>query len=133
MLKSCSFCGKLHRFDEECPKRIEYQKLNVRKYDRNADRNSKQDLFRNTVKWRQKREEIRQRDLNMCRVCFLLEHRITTSGLSVHHIVPIHENYRLRLTNGNLITLCARHHEQAESGRIKADRLRALTKEKMKL
>lgn len=133
MLRTCSFCGSLHRYSDECPKRVEYRRKIAKQYEYNRERTSKQDLFRNTVEWRKKRNEIEKRDLNMCRVCFLREHRITTDGLSVHHIVPIVKNYRLRLTDSNLITLCTRHHEQAEAGKIEASALKALTGEKMKL
>ena len=37
---------------------------------------------------------------------------------SVHHIVPLVEDYEKRLDDDNLITLCSRHHEMAEKGDI---------------
>jgi len=36
----------------------------------------------------------------------------------VHHVVPIEEDYDRRLDDDNLITLCAVHHDMAESGAI---------------
>ena len=59
----------------------------------------------------------------MCRYCFVKEKKITTSDLSVHHIIPIEKNYDMRLSDNNLITLCRKHHEQAEKGIIKTDTL----------
>lgn len=41
-----------------------------------------------------------------------------TINLSVHHIVPIEENYNLRLNDENLITVCDVHHEMCEAGEI---------------
>ena len=129
MLKSCSFCGKIHDFNTECPKRIEYRKRLQAKYDRSGysyERNSKADIFRNTKVWQRKRNEIRQRDLNMCRYCFLIKHRITTQRLSVHHICPLAVDFDKRLDNNNLITLCSQCHEQAESGKISKKKLISL-------
>ena len=134
MLKSCSTCGKLHGFDDVCPKRIEYERRRQASYDRNKyDRNSKADKFRNSKTWQRKRAEIRSRDLNICRYCFLVKHRITTDDLSVHHIIPIDKDYSKRLNSRNLITLCRECHEKAEKGIISAEKLRDLTVEKLKL
>lgn len=47
-------------------------------------------------------------------------------GLSVHHIVPIEEDYSLRLDNDNLITLCSLCHSIAETGGIERRYLRSL-------
>ena len=142
MLKTCPTCGKLHRIDEICPirqqRRTEYlKKINRnRKAERNSEkseRNSEADHFRNTKKWQRKRKQILSRDLCMCRVCFLLENKITTGSLNVHHIEPLSNNFDKRLDDKNLITLCRFHHEKAESGEISADTLRGLIKMKLKI
>lgn len=44
-------------------------------------------------------------------------------GLSVHHIVPLSEDYERRLDAGNLITLCRFCHAKAEHGGILRARL----------
>ena len=130
MLKSCTYCGKTHGYNEICPKKAEYRK----KYNNNNyKRESAADRFRNSRIWREKRDAIQRRDCYMCRCCFCIDKRITTSGLSVHHIVPINNNYELRLQDSNLITLCRLHHEQAEKGMIKADVLRSLLTQPLKL
>lgn len=134
MLKSCSTCGKIHGFDEVCPKRIEYERKRKASYDKSKyERNSKADKFRSSKTWQRKRAEIRSRDMNICRYCFLVKHRITTADLSVHHIIPIDNDYSKRLSSRNLITLCRECHEKAEKGVISAEKLRELTVEKLKL
>ena len=134
MLKTCPTCGKLHAFDEVCPKQIENRRKYLATVDRSKyERGSKADRFRSSQAWQRKREEIRSRDLNICRYCFLVKHKITTADLSVHHIVPIDKDYSKRLNSRNLITLCRECHENAEKGIISADMLRKLIVEKMKL
>lgn len=137
MLKSCSTCGKLHKFNEFCPQQIKnrqeyFKKIDRTKYKNRYERTSDADKFRNTTKWRQKRTQIQKRDCYMCRYCFLIEKKITT-GESVHHIVPLAEDYNKRLDDGNLITLCRRHHEQAESGTISAKQLQKLIDEPLRI
>lgn len=39
-------------------------------------------------------------------------------NLSVHHAIPIESDYDRRLDDDNLLTVCAMHHEMAESGEI---------------
>lgn len=51
---------------------------------------------------------------------------VTTDELEAHHIVPIEEDYELRLEDDNLITLCAAHHRLADAGKISRDYLREL-------
>lgn len=55
--------------------------------------------------------------------------QLNTYDLSVHHIVPIEEDYQLRLSNENLITLCAVHHEMCEAEEITRDNQRQLVRE----
>lgn len=78
--------------------------------------------FRSSYAWLKKQREIRSRDLNLCRVCLLnlydTKNRFNYKDLSVHHIIPIHNDYSKRLDDDNLITLCRFHHEQAEIGKI---------------
>ena len=128
MRKSCKYCGRSHEYSEVCPKKIRYRN----KYE-SKPRVSLADRFRNSRIWREKRSEIQRRDLYICRYCFCMEKKIHTSDLAVHHIIPIEKNYDLRLDNGNLITLCRLHHEQAEKGLIKPDVLRNFLALKIKL
>ena len=120
MLKACSKCGKVHKRGYICSTAIKPQQT----------RNTQADKFRNTAIWRKKAENIKKRDFYMCRVCREKQYntmlQYNTYRLSVHHIVPISEDYDRRLDDDNLITLCAYHHELAENGRIPRAYLRDL-------
>ena len=120
MLKSCRYCGRVHAVGYECPKKPK------RLYSDEAPRDSAEDKFRNRKSWRRKAEEIKERDLQLCRVC-LAQKRYVFRNLSVHHIVPLREDISLGLVNDNLITLCRRCHEDAENGRISREFLKELT------
>ena len=134
MLKTCPTCGKLHTFDAVCPKQIENKRQYQASQDRSKyERSGKADRFRSTKAWQRKREEIRSRDLNICRYCFLVRHKIVSADLSVHHIIPIERDYSKRLSSRNLITLCRECHERAEKGAISADILHKLVVEKLKI
>ncbi len=110
MLKSCKHCGKIHDSKFICS-----QKPQRKKYNTEADK------FRNTNKWRNKREEIKQRDLRLCQICIRGLHntvnKYNTENLEVHHNIPINEDYNKRLDNDNLLTVCHYHHEMCEKRR----------------
>ena len=86
-------------------------------------KDTKANRFRNSAAWIKKREEIRERDNNLCQACIRelegTKVKYNSSLLSVHHAISIHKDYGRRLDDDNLITLCAYHHDQAEKGRIK--------------
>lgn len=121
MLKSCSRCGNIHDRNYKC---------NVITK-RNTNKTKAQE-FRSSYKWYQKQKQIRKRDLNFCRICLLNKYdtkRIFNSEqLSVHHIIPIVEDYNRRLDTDNLITLCLLHHEMAEAEKIPKTELLELAK-----
>lgn len=126
MLRSCVYCGKLHDENFVCEKKkqVIYERTNRKKYI-NKNKNTEASKFRSKNIWAKKRNEIRERDLNCCRIC-LSQKKINTKNLSVHHIVPIEKDYDLRLENSNLITLCQRHHEEAEAGVYSREELRRI-------
>lgn len=68
---------------------------------------------------------MRERDRNMCVWC-ADEGVVETEGLSVHHVVPLEEDFGKRDDMDNLATLCARHHELAERGEVGRDEIRAM-------
>lgn len=122
MKKSCSYCGKIHEKNYICPHKPIRQK-----------RVSKFDKFRGSIEWKNKRDEIRKRDLNLCVLCRLGLHTVDgkisyVSEVDVHHITPLIEDYSLRLENDNLICLCNYHHELAEKGVISREILRENTR-----
>ena len=118
MKKSCKYCGKIHDVSYVCPMKPRYDK----------PRTKRVDMFRKTMDWRNKREEILERDGYMCRLCEAerAARRYNPDRLSVHHIEPISEAWGLRLKDDNLITLCDKHHDQAERGRYSRKKLHEL-------
>lgn len=113
----CKYCGKIHEKSFDCGKKPQPKK----KY-------NNKESFRWSNDWKKKRNDIRDRDNHLCRWC-LVNGRITYKDLSVHHITPLEEDYERRLDDDNLITLCDRCHEDAESGKISKVDLLRLAKE----
>lgn len=116
MLKACPYCGRIHDTRFDCGQRPARRKNGGRV-----------DAFRGSNAWKIKRDAIRSRDLNLCRVC-LAAGRLQCSGLSVHHIEPLEEAWALRLEDDNLLTVCGRCHEQAEAGQIPREKLHTLAR-----
>lgn len=118
MKRACKYCGKIHDRKEQCEKKPVHT------------RGSREDLFRNTQAWKDKRERIKKRDKYLCQACLNelsgTEHRLNTEDLSVHHIQSLKTNFELRLDDDNLITLCSKHHEMAEKGAISASELKKI-------
>ena len=125
MLKSCPYCGKYHKNNEICPKKPQKTEY-IKKC------NSASDKFRGRQVWKNKRREIKERDMNVCRLCLTGKFRpdgkpaIVTDNLSVHHIKPLEKDYDYRLDNDWLITLCGSCHELAEAGKVSAEYLHEL-------
>lgn len=112
MLRACPVCGRIHDASRKCRAK-------------RAPRLSAADRFRNTKEWQDARDEARERDMNMCVVC-RSKGIVTVDDLSVHHIVPLEEDYELRAELENLATVCGEHHREAERGDISRDFLRDL-------
>lgn len=121
MLKACKYCGKIHNSKYHCRKRP----VQIR--------NSAVDKFRHTKAWEKKSLEIRERDHFLCQACIRelpgTIRRLNYDGLSVHHAVPVYQDWDSRLDNGNLITLCSVHHEMAESGQLSLRLVRCMIDE----
>lgn len=107
ILKSCSRCGKMHELGHRC-----YANTN-QYYKGNAEIRA----FRNSGEWHAKTDEIRERDKQLCVICFN-QNIFNYRNLSVHHITPLSEDWSKRLDNNNLITVCEEHHKACESGKI---------------
>ena len=115
MLKACPYCHKFHKRDKKCPLRPKFKK-----------KGTKIEKFRNTASWQKKRKEIVERDLHMCRLCAIGYDSDVRyeSSIEVHHIVPMSEDFSMRLDNDNLVSLCYRHHAMAEDASIPRSVLR---------
>ena len=115
MKKSCPYCGRVHEKGFVCTKKPVPQKKEPTKIT----------AFRSSAQWQKTRGFIVKRDKFLCKIC--LENGVFTSGdLQVHHITPLAADFSKRTAPDNLITLCPKHHEDAEKGAIGADHLREL-------
>ena len=122
MLRSCMYCGRIHDSKYICK-----EKPSKKKTITEADK------FRWTRIWQKKREEIKKRDLYLCQICIReLYNTVTkynTEELSVHHNIPINEDYNKRLDNDDLLTVCDYHHKMCESGEIPRDEVQRIINE----
>ena len=122
MKKSCVYCGRIHDSKFDCgrkPKR--FKKRNIK------------DAFRSTAVWQRKTVEIKERDGYLCQIClrdlYGTKIRVNNLRLSVHHAIPLQEDYEKRLDNDNLLTVCDMHHEMAESGEIPYEEIKKIIDE----
>lgn len=121
MLKSCKYCGRIHDPRNICAARQMSAQRYMYRSGTDADR------FRRTKTWTDMSLLIRERDHFICLCCKeqILMDRVNSNrmmtdndGLSVHHIVPIEEDFESRLDERNLITVCSVHHELCEKQEI---------------
>lgn len=124
MLKTCKYCG-IVPYNHVCPHRTKKEK-----------ETTEIDKFRWSRIWQRKREEIKKRDLYLCQICkrklYNTISQYNTEALSVHHNVPIAEDYNKRLDNDNLITLCSIHHEMCENDEIPREEIQKIIDEQEK-
>ena len=106
MCRSCAYCGRLHEQGKECPKRSPRRLFS---------KNSRGSKIRSSSIWKNKSQEIRRRDMGLCRVC-LSQGLIETHGIEVHHITPLERRYGLWFGGWGAVSLCASHHKEAERG-----------------
>lgn len=125
MLKTCKYCG-IVPYNHICP-----YKSKAKKEVTDVDR------FRWTKAWQKKRDEIKKRDLFLCQICIRELYNTTTKynskNLSVHHNVPLAEDYNKRLDNNNLITLCSIHHEMCENNEIDREEVQRIINEQERI
>lgn len=130
MLKSCTYCGKIHDKKYMC------QEKNTAIKNRQRKANDIENKFRWSAEWKKKAEDIKRRDMYLCQACIRniagTSELYNPHDLSVHHIIKLRDDYNKRLDDDNLITLCRAHHEAAESGEIPADELRQIAEEQCK-
>lgn len=130
MLKACSYCGQIHDSQYICSQK---EKRTKERQSYRSNENKRIYDFHRSHKWKNKSLDIRERDNYCCQVCIRRLHnpdrQFETDNISVHHIVPIAEDWESRLDDNNLVSLCTKHHEQAEKGIIKRDELLKIAKE----
>ena len=123
-MKSCAYCGRIHPADYICPKKPKMKP---------KDNSSEQSRVRNSYRWQRLREQVKERDKYMCQCCLRnypgTLRQIEYENLSVHHIISLDTDIEKAFELDNLITLCDRHHELAEAGKISVKELISIAKE----
>lgn len=116
MLKKICRCGKVIPYSmKRCPeceaKAEKKRKENIRYYKQTTyDRDSKYNKFYKSKEWIKGRQLAIVRDHALCRDC--LDKDVITPYNTVHHIVPIKEDWSKRLDIDNLICLCESCHQK---------------------
>lgn len=123
MLTSCKYCGRIHQKNYDCGKKPVRKKKPYTKMNR----------FRSTEAWKRKSVEIRQRDNYLCQICirklYNTIRQYNYDNLSVHHAIPITDDWDKRLDDDNLITGCSMHHEMMEDGTIPYEEIKKIIDE----
>lgn len=114
MLQSCKWCGRMHPLGFVCPMKPQKHR-----------KNTQAQKYRDTYEWRQTRKRVNSRDGNLCRLC-LLAGEIVIDGLSTHHIIPLEETMEYAADDDWCITLCDKHHQEAEDGKYDRQMLHQL-------
>ena len=106
IFKRCSRCGKRIREGEKCTC-IDKRYKEEDKY----TANDKEKLFYRTALWQRKRDYISKKYGGIDIYSYIKYGRLE-QGQTVHHIVPLKDNWALRLENSNLIYLTNQNHQQ---------------------
>lgn len=125
MKKYCSYCGRIHDSKYVCDQNKRKQKKKEWKPFDGTTKKAKR--LRSSNAWTRVSVSVRKRDQYLCQVC-LRAGRLNNSGVQVHHIIPIEEDDSYAFDPTYLITLCQKHHEMAEAGRISRQALREIAR-----
>ena len=101
-------CNQLTR-DRYCEAHTNEQAIQTKQYDRYA-RDEKTVRFYSSNAWKKLRAVIRVRDNGLCQAC--LKDKRLVAGTLVDHIIPIKQDWSLRLTESNLQLICHSCHEK---------------------
>lgn len=96
-------CGTKHEVGTECVNKWKYKRDNL------SEEGKKVNRFYSSKAWKDKREEIKSRDV-FCQRCKAKFNLFTYENLEIHHIEPLAIKWEKRLQNDNLITLCVQCH-----------------------
>ncbi|WP_250455985.1 HNH endonuclease, partial [Clostridium tertium] len=116
MLKKICRCGKVIPYSmkvcDECKSKVELErKQNIKYYKQTTyERDSKYNKFYKSKEWNTVRQLAIVRDHALCKDC--LDNNVITPYNTVHHIVPIKEDWSRRLDINNLICLCESCHQK---------------------
>ncbi|MBZ4653948.1 MAG: endonuclease [Peptococcaceae bacterium] len=100
------YCDK-HRFKEQ------QQRAESSKYYDKFIRDEKVTMFYKSKAWNRARQQALIRDHYLCQEC--LKEKQLTRAETVHHKVPIKDDWSLRLVLSNLVSLCSSCHNKIHS------------------
>ncbi|MDU1413452.1 MAG: HNH endonuclease [Clostridium sp.] len=121
--KYCCKCNKkiehTKKMCDECT--LKYGTMERERYRRYKEKrkDSVEQSFYNSTPWLKKRDMIKDRDNNLCLICFL-KYKLFISCDCVHHITELKEDWEQRLDEDNLICLCAKCHKEVHKLYIKS-------------
>lgn len=104
--KRCLWCGGRVPSGTTCPCREKARKINYREYDRNQRDRKSYDFYHST-EWQRTREQILMLD-DWIDVYLAVTQGIVVAADTVHHIVPLKDDWAKRFEPDNLISL---HHD----------------------
>ena len=116
MLKKICRCGKVISYNnkacDKCKSKIELErKQNIKYYKQTTyERDIKYNKFYKSKEWSRVRQVVIARDHALCKDC--LDRNTITPYNTVHHIVPIKEEWSKRLDINNLACLCESCHQK---------------------
>ena len=103
MKRACPYCGRIHDRRNACGRAPVYRK----------DPYSAASELRGRNVWKKVKRLANERDGFLCVFC-LHEGVLNYEELETHHIIPIEVDPERAYDLDNLVTLCRRHHEEAE-------------------
>lgn len=111
MLNKTCRCGKIIPYNIKlCGSCIQENKNNTKQYkQRYYDRDSKYNKFYSSSEWEKIRRATIVRDKGLCIDC--MNNNTITPAYTVHHIIPIKDDWSKRLSMSNLVSLCESHHQ----------------------
>lgn len=109
--KRCSRCGKRIQEGTTCECLANLKRERYKEYDKR--RNTKSKAFYDSAEWRLTREGILLLDKHVDVYMYIVKQEIV-EAVSVHHIVPLREDWDLRCDPNNLISLSNETHSKIE-------------------
>ena len=110
--KRCSRCGRRIPSGSRCPCQEQYQRERHKEYDRNR-RDKKSKDFYGSREWERARQAALELDGGIDVYLYMTERKIVLAD-TVHHIIPLKEDWGKRSDPDNLMSLSHETHSKIE-------------------
>lgn len=97
----CGGCGREIPKGEKCTVCSKERYKTYNKY----KRNSESARFYNSLEWKRLRDYVYKKFNHLCLMCLIDDSKINKAD-TIHHIIPISDDWNKRLVLDNLIPLC---------------------------